>query len=187
MGMGYASCQVDTIDEDFIKEQCPTEFQEFVDSFEEEDNNSEFDTIDDFARFVGNEDLNNADYKLREPELKYIALCRAFETKTDLEIGLFYHDSEDGDRYDDFTGRAWQVNGVYQYTPAGEKYKDKIQAQMDAGSNFGVTGTPGNFINGEPAPGAVPFEDFTDSTGRQRKGMRSIIERHLWETENPVE
>ncbi len=60
-----------------------------------------------------------------------------------------------------------------------EKYKDKIQAQFIEGKNFGVSGTPGNFINGEPAPGAVPFEDFTDSQGRQREGMKSIIERHL--------
>ena len=60
-----------------------------------------------------------------------------------------------------------------------EKYKDKIQEQLIEGKNFGVSGTPGNFINGEPAPGAVPFEDFTDSQGRKRKGMKSIIERHL--------
>lgn len=60
-----------------------------------------------------------------------------------------------------------------------EKYKDKIWEQFIEGKNFGVNGTPGNFINKEPAPGAVPFEDFTDSQDRQREGMKSIIERHL--------
>ena len=125
MSMGYASNQISTIDEDFIKEQCPKEFQEFEDSFED---NSKFDSIDDFAKFVGSESLNS-DYKLKESELKYIALCKAFKEKTDLEIGLLYHDTGDGDRYDDFFGRAWQVDGVYQLTPAGEKHKDKIKSQ----------------------------------------------------------
>ena len=60
-----------------------------------------------------------------------------------------------------------------------EKYKDKIQQQMIEGKNFGVSGTPGNFVNGEPIPGAYPFEDFTGSTGKKREGMKSIIERHL--------
>jgi protein-disulfide isomerase len=60
-----------------------------------------------------------------------------------------------------------------------EKYQDKIQTDMLEGRNFNVTGTPGNFINGEPVPGAYPFDDFTDSSGRQREGMKSIIERHL--------
>jgi protein-disulfide isomerase len=66
-----------------------------------------------------------------------------------------------------------------------EKYKDKIQAQMVEGRNFGVNGTPGNFINGEPVPGAIPFEDFTDSSGRQREGVRKIIQRHLNDTPKP--
>ena len=128
MGMGYVGCQVLTIEEDFIKEQCPEEFQEFVDSFDTVEGNAQFDSIDDFARFIGNGDIDPT----KEPEgpyLKYIALCKAFKAKTDLEIGIFYHDSENGDRYDDFTGRAWQVDGVYQYTSAGEKYKDKIKNQ----------------------------------------------------------
>ncbi|MFH0892325.1 MAG: thioredoxin domain-containing protein [Candidatus Falkowbacteria bacterium] len=60
-----------------------------------------------------------------------------------------------------------------------EKYKDKIWAQFAEGKDAGVAGTPNSFINGEPVPGDVPFEDFTDSAGVGRKGMKSIIERHL--------
>jgi len=125
MGMGYAGSQVDTVQEDFIKEQCSTEFQEFIDSFED---CSEFDGLDSFAKYVTVEGLNSED-KMTRTERKYIALQKAFEKKTGLEIGVFYHDSDDGDRYDDFFGRAWWVEGVYQYTPAGEKYKDKITRQ----------------------------------------------------------
>jgi len=129
MGMGYASCQVLTIEEDFIREQCPEEFQELIDSFDAcEEDNSEFNGIDDFARFVGNGELDPKD-KPGNSELKYIALCRAFKEKTDLEIGVFYHDSESGDRYDDFTGRAWQVDGVYQLTPSGKRYGKYIKSQ----------------------------------------------------------
>ena len=125
MGMGYASCQVMTIEENFIKEQCPGEFQALIDSFED---CSKFEGIDDFARAIGNGDLDPKD-KPGNSELKYLALQKIFKKKTDLEISLFYHDQEDGDRYDDFSGRAWEVDGVYQYTPAGKKYKDKIKKQ----------------------------------------------------------
>lgn len=122
MGMGYSGSQIDTVEEDFIKEQCPTEFQELLDSFED---CSECDSLDDFAKVVADVGLNSED-NMTEPEKKYLALRKAFEEKTGLEIGVFYHDSQEGDRYDDFFGRAWWVDGVYQYTPAGEKYKSKI-------------------------------------------------------------
>ena len=78
-----------------------------------------------FAKIVADVGLNSED-QMTEPEKKYLALRKAFEEKTGLEIGVFYHDRDEGDRYDDFFGRAWWVDGVYQYTPAGEKYKSKI-------------------------------------------------------------
>ena len=62
---------------------------------------------------------------------------------------------------------------------ASEKYLDKIQTQVDEAKTFGISGAPASFINSEPAPGAVPWEDFTDSSNREREGMKSIIERHL--------
>ena len=128
MGMGFASCQVLTIEENFIKEQCPIEFQEFVNSFDTVEGNAQFDSVDDFAKSIGNGDLDPKD-KPGNSELKYIALQKAFEEKTDLKIALLYHDPENGDRYDDFSGKGWQVDGVYQLTPAGEKYRDKIKKQ----------------------------------------------------------
>ena len=60
-----------------------------------------------------------------------------------------------------------------------EEYKDKIFAQVLEGRNYNVTGTPGNFVNSEPVPGAYPFEDFIGQDGQKREGMKSIIERHL--------
>jgi protein-disulfide isomerase len=59
------------------------------------------------------------------------------------------------------------------------QYKDKIVAQTQEGRESGVSGTPGGFVNGEPIPGAYPFEDFIGSDNRPQEGMKSIIERHL--------
>lgn len=60
-----------------------------------------------------------------------------------------------------------------------DKFKDKILAQYMEAKTFGVIGTPGTFINGLVFPGAVPYDDFTDSSGLKREGMRSIVERML--------
>ncbi|MCK4554614.1 thioredoxin domain-containing protein [Candidatus Parcubacteria bacterium] len=60
-----------------------------------------------------------------------------------------------------------------------EKYKDKIYVQMNDGKDYGVGGSPTIFVNGEPLPGAYPFEDFVRSNGDEVDGMKSIIERHL--------
>lgn len=60
-----------------------------------------------------------------------------------------------------------------------KEFKDKVLGQMAEGQNAGITGTPGNFVDKEPVPGAYPLDDFTDSINEQREGLRSIINRHL--------
>lgn len=60
-----------------------------------------------------------------------------------------------------------------------EKYKDKVNEQMLAGKNAGILGTPQSFINDQPLPGAYPYEDFTDSGGFGREGIRNIIMKNL--------
>ena len=62
---------------------------------------------------------------------------------------------------------------------ATEKYKSKIEEQMIEGRNFGITGTPGSLLNGQPIPGAVPFEDYTASDGQLAQGMKSLITKYL--------
>jgi protein-disulfide isomerase len=62
---------------------------------------------------------------------------------------------------------------------ATEKYKDKISSGYDAAKNSGIIGAPSSFVNGEVLPGAVQFEDFTDSAGIQREGMKSVVDRLL--------
>jgi len=40
------------------------------------------------------------------------------------------------------------------------KYSQKVLDQLNDGLSAGVNGTPGNFINGQPLPGAVPYEQI---------------------------
>jgi predicted DsbA family dithiol-disulfide isomerase len=60
-----------------------------------------------------------------------------------------------------------------------KRYEDKIIKQMNEAERYGVLGAPTIFVNKEVLPGAYPFEDFVDSTGRERKGLKSIIEKYL--------
>lgn len=60
-----------------------------------------------------------------------------------------------------------------------EKYKDKINAQMEEGKKAGAGGVPTYFVNGRPIAGAVPFDDYTASDGIKEKGMKSIIEKSI--------
>lgn len=60
-----------------------------------------------------------------------------------------------------------------------EKYKDKIEARMAEGKNAGILGAPQSYVNGQALPGAYQFEDFTDSQGYKRIGMKNIILKNL--------
>ncbi len=46
----------------------------------------------------------------------------------------------------------------FQYCFSSRKYKDKVESDYQAGIQNGVKGTPGNFINGTPLGGALPYE-----------------------------
>lgn len=59
------------------------------------------------------------------------------------------------------------------------KYSKKIAAQIAEAEKFGILGTPSSFINGEKIPGNYSFENFVDSSGKRREGVKSIIERYL--------
>lgn len=54
----------------------------------------------------------------------------------------------------------------------GEK-KDEVQKQLTKGSNLGVRGTPGFFINGRFLGGAFPFENFKEIIDREITGTGS--------------
>jgi protein-disulfide isomerase len=60
-----------------------------------------------------------------------------------------------------------------------ERYADVIEAEYDEARRFNVSGTPGSFLNGRPLSGAVPYDDYIDSQGNERPGLKSLIEDEL--------
>ena len=57
-------------------------------------------------------------------------------------------------------GRAGLDPAVYQECMASGKAAEVVQQQVDEGAKFGVSGTPGFFVNGRFLNGAVPLETF---------------------------
>jgi len=126
MGMGYSSNYIDTVEEEFVKEICPEEFDTFM--LELENNNVE---LDNFAIYDAQETVISReanDNETMSHTVAYVKLCLAFKEKTGLSLEVMYHNQlDDGDRYDEVGGIFWGVGDVYQYTPAGEKYKEQIK------------------------------------------------------------
>jgi hypothetical protein len=119
MGMGYAANYCDTTSQDFVKEQCPQEYENFIQALDNRDI-----SVQEFSETW-------RDYSTKEEKTEhfkaYRVLCDTFRQKTGLELYLDYHNPDDGDRYDDVNGVLWCVDGVYELTKAGKKHQKQIQ------------------------------------------------------------
>lgn len=123
MGMGYAACSTQAFKYDDVKELCPAEVAaiEAVEGFES------WGALAQSLWCDNEEEL--APFK---PLVE--ALCNAFSKATEvdgkgLKLILTYYDEGSGDRYDEvehLDGCMFEVEGVYQMTPAGNKFKDKL-------------------------------------------------------------
>jgi hypothetical protein len=127
MSSGNYAHNVDTITDEFIKETCPDEHTALNKILT--DNKSD---LDGFAGVVTYEGDIFGELELEyEPDIAramvdaYVALLMAFSKATDLGLALRYHAKED--RGDQVDGMFWEVEGVYIYSPAGEKYKKHIE------------------------------------------------------------
>jgi len=122
MGMGYAANYADTVEQDFIKDACPQEFENFIQALENKDM-----SVKEFS-----ETWRDCSAKEEKSEhfKTYQALCGAFNKKTGLDLYLDYHNPDDGDRYDDVSGIMWCVDGVYQLSKAGKKYQKQIERKF---------------------------------------------------------
>lgn len=122
MGMGYAACFADVVEQDFVKDTCPQEYEAFVQALENKDIG-----LDEFSQTW-------RDYSSKEEQSEhfraYQTLCDTFKQITGLELYLDYHDSDNGDRYDDINGVMWCLDGVYQFTKAGRKHQKSIQRKF---------------------------------------------------------
>jgi len=118
MGMSNCACHADTIRIDFVKEQCPKEWEDFNSALSDDDM-----SFDHFCILkIGEDELDEA------IEDTYDALCEAFNKVTGLELGVVHHEAQD--RGDELDGGSFSVERVYQYTPAGEKYKKSIERKF---------------------------------------------------------
>jgi hypothetical protein len=117
MGMGNYAQYADVVEESFVREVCPVEFHRLIECLDQ-DNFS----MEELAKAISTQQNEEIPGKSR---IAYVCLCGAFQAVTNLELSIAFHIAED--RGDEVDGVFWCVDGVYDYTPAGTKYKDKIQ------------------------------------------------------------
>ena len=127
MGQATFACHADTVEESFVKETCPQEFEALNEILTS--NDFDLDTLACCAKY--NDDLEGElsltmdDEQLVQAIIEgYDALCRAFRDKIGLELSIKFHAKED--RGDEVDGRFWDVDGVYILSPAGKKHEKSI-------------------------------------------------------------
>jgi protein-disulfide isomerase len=59
------------------------------------------------------------------------------------------------------------------------KYTSEVQKDIQDGTSYGVSGTPSFFVNGRQVTGAIPFQDYQDSSGATQPGFKTIIDEAL--------
>jgi hypothetical protein len=144
MGMGNFACDGFTISYDNIKKMCPAEIEAIENGphwkylgwgelakgidFQDEE------TIADVFLDAEDEDCVSEEQS-KEFAKEYVKLVKqleeAFEKKTDgLTLFLSHYNEDEGDRYDSVDhkdGCIFMVDGMVDYTPAGEKHKDIVK------------------------------------------------------------
>jgi len=136
MGMGNYAAFAEVVSKGFVEKISPEKFQNLIEALDEVENMSmeELAICAQYQEDIFGELIT----KCSEEDAKkiydaYNDLCMDFAEKTDLSLYLMYHNAED--RGDEVNGAFWCVEGVYTYTPAGEKYKNEIGRKF--WTNFG--------------------------------------------------
>lgn len=153
MGMGYGSNFADVIDFKDVKRLCPAEAKALVKTLKKygvsmDDlaqtfrcEEPELETLETAISAAAPDDLDNDAYGLYEEE-GIRTISQALETlkaafaratavgKSHLDLCIGHHDPDDGDRYDEVKGAFWSVDGLYQLSPAGQKFGNKVQRKF---------------------------------------------------------
>jgi hypothetical protein len=137
MGSGYGAYWADVMKWDDIKNIVPDEAAAF-----EQQLQAAGVKMDDFCDAMQAEDLGRMNVvadgpdavsqAIRQIEVAWKRLAESFTRATmvegaGLELSPDYHNPENGDRYDEVEGGFFHVEGVYQLSPAGKKYGDRIE------------------------------------------------------------
>lgn len=120
MGMGTGACYGWTISYDNLKKICPKEIAD-VESVKE------FEDWGEFSRDIELDDLPAGVQKATQ------SLIESFAKSTGLTLSFAFYNEDDGDRYDEvdnYEGCIFIVDGMWSYTPAGEKFKDVVKQQL---------------------------------------------------------
>lgn len=120
MGMGTYAQMADVVHVEFVKEVCPQEYAALNEALERLD--IIWDQLAD-SEWSGLELETDEEEDTIGPLLT--KLKESFRERTGFCLYLVYHNAKD--RGDEIDGCTWAVDGVYQLTTAGKKYKDKIQ------------------------------------------------------------
>ena len=129
MSMGNYACHADTVEADFVKEQCPGQYEALIDYLK----GIGIDDLDSVAvgldETLGRDEIDDITEE-QDKKIKELIeeLVDAFVRKTNLTLSLRYHEWQD--RGDDVDGAFWEVDNVYILSCAGEKYKDKIERKF---------------------------------------------------------
>jgi hypothetical protein len=138
MGMGFAAACADVFPTDKVRELCPDEYAALVvaariavDGEDEGDDDSEADAFY-LQRAAGDLQYEGGERNVSEGVREaWRALCAGFEAATGLTLSIGFHDSEnDGSSYDEVEGLYFAVDGMYQLSPAGERWKDVVERKQ---------------------------------------------------------
>lgn len=126
MGMGFMGSSITALFHEDMKMLFPKECEELEQVLDEQETGiDEF--FEEFNDAGGPDNYTDEQRNAIEPKLE--ALQKAFTAKyPKLDILPFFHYEDDGDRYDDFFGGAWEVNGVF------EKTDDARAVELDLGN-----------------------------------------------------
>ena len=58
---------------------------------------------------------------------------------------------------------------------AGAVAQERLDNWIEEAENYYIIGAPNTFINNYPYPGAYQLDDFTDSAGFEKEGLRTVI------------
>lgn len=139
MSSGFSACHADVIPQEEVERLCPAEFQALIRAIETdeeltEDFEANWDAENDtMLEMVVIEYLSSGDEDALPVGVRdaWVALRERFEAVTGgltLAVG-FHNQDDDGDRYDEVDGVYWHVDGMWQRTPAGERFKGVVESK----------------------------------------------------------
>lgn len=127
MGMGTFGLSIVAITHEDMQKLLPKEIKKLDDILNECDDSS-FDLFADV--FSRGEDTDGdglyTDEQVEQLQKLLKKIQRTFKKRySTLEVSLYYHSEDDGDRYDDFYGGVWEISNAWRKT------SDALQVEID--------------------------------------------------------